>query len=754
MALDFKAVAAAALSVAPSLLTSWIGGRAHGREWKGERKANGGLGDSWCVNLDTGNWLHGAGNERGLDLISLYAALHHVDQLPALEAVAELIHIRPDSPPPINLAKAPVEAPAEEIPPDAPEIPTHREHGTPSAVYRYWHDFVVTRFDSARGKTFAQLTWRSGRWQWKAYPAPRPIYGRELLVKNPDAPVLIVEGERCADAARAVLKRYVVLTWAGGASNVRRNDWSGLADRDVLLWPDADKPGCDAMAILAQDIVATTKRVRIIQPNGQPDGWDIADAIAEGWTAAKIAEWAADRLKEVCATGARDTIPEPTPSAPEPPRTEASITSEASLPATPGSAIPPPAVSTLQTGTLADRDSSSSAVADWHSLNLDCGENGQPHATLANCSAILQYHNEFKGKIWLDTFREKIFTTLRGPTPVEWKDTDTRMATAYIQHKMRMSKFTSSMVNEAVMHAAECNPHNSLLEWLESIVWDGKERLDEWLCDCLGVEKSPYTIAVGNNWPISMVARALIPGCQVDTMVVLEGQMGKGKSSFLAALGGEWFEAVPQAIGEKDWLQAIQGVWLAEIPDMTGFSRREHSQILASITIRSDRFRSAYGRFVEDRPRKCVFAATSEQDDYLQETRGRRRFWPLRCTAIDLDALHICREQVFAEALLRYRRGIHWYDMPPETDAEQLDRASQDLWHDRVVEYCEAIYEDDERFGRRTLITSTNILKDAIDLPLAKQTDGEKRRIAKILTGAGWIQRRDAHGRFWKKVIR
>jgi predicted P-loop ATPase len=750
VALDFKAVAAAALSVAPSLLTSWIGGRAHGREWKGERKANGGLGDSWCVNLDTGAWAHFGGDAKGGDLISLYAALHHVDQVPALEAVAELIHMRPDSPPPINLAKAPKEAPAEEIPPDAPPAPRHHVHGAADAVYQYGYSFAVARYDLPEGKRFCQLTWRQGRWQWKGRAAPRQLYGAEIVIKNPEAPVLVVEGEKCAEAARAVLKRYAVVTWAGGASVVLQNDWAPLNGRDVLLWPDADAPGCQAMAQLATRLAGHARRVRVIQPDGQPEGWDIADAIADGWTASQIAEWAGAHLKEPVP---ERSIQELTPSAAIDVAARDSETpamGESPAIVTPG----PASLSTLQTGTLADRDSSSSAVADWHSLNLDCGENGQPHATLANCSAILQYHNEFKGKIWLDTFREKIFTTIRGPTPVEWKDTDTRMATAYIQHKMRMSKFTSSMVNEAVMHAAECNPHNSLLEWLDSLVWDGKERLDIWLCDCLGVEKSPYTIAVGNNWPISMVARALIPGCQVDTMVVLEGQMGKGKSSFLAALGGEWFEAVPQAIGEKDWLQAIQGVWLAEIPDMTGFSRREHSQILASITIRSDRFRSAYGRFVEDRPRKCVFAATSEQDDYLQETRGRRRFWPLRCTAIDLDALHTCRDQVFAEALLRYRKGIHWYDMPPETDAEQLDRASQDLWHDRVVEYCEAIYEDDERFGRRTLITSTNILKDAIDLPLAKQTDGEKRRIAKILTGAGWIQRRDAHGRFWKRVIR
>jgi predicted P-loop ATPase len=749
VALDFKSVAAAALAIAPALLSEWIGGRSHGQEWKGERRANGGVGDSWCVNLGTGAWLHGAGDERGGDLISLYAALHHIEQLAALKAVADLVGIREDRPVPLQVMQAPPEAAAEEIPPDAPPIPAHRLHGAPSAIYRYGFDFVVARFDTPKGKEFSQLTWRAGRWKWKSWPAPRQIYGADIVIKNPDAPILVVEGEKCAEAARAVLKRYAVVTWASGSQNVLKNDWSPLGGRDVLIWPDADVPGRKAASELAALLSKDAARVRIVDPDGQPEGWDIADAIADGWDARQIAEWAAERLQEV-PCGAN--VPAPAPVAAGELTTRDSKTPEMGESrdiATAGAASSP-----LPGGTVADRDSSISSVASWHGLNLDSGENGIPFPTLANCSAILQYHDNFKGKIWLDVFKEKIFTTLRGTAPSEWKDADTRAATAFIQHKLRLSKFTSGVVAEAVMHAAECHPRNSLVEWLNSLSWDGRPRLADWLCDSLGVEKSIYTVAIGHNWPISMVARAFSPGCQVDTMVVLEGQMGKGKSSFLKALGGEWFDAVPQAIGDKDWLQAIQGLWLVEIPDMTGFSRREHSQILASITIRSDRFRPSYGRCVEDRPRRCVFAATSEQDDYLQETRGRRRFWPLRCQAIDLDALLAARDQVFAEAVVRYRAGEDWYQMPPEADAEQLDRASQDLWHDRIVDYCENVYEESARAGQKMLLTSTNILRDAIDLPLAKQSDGEKRRVAKILTGAGWVQRRDKNCRHWKKIIR
>jgi putative DNA primase/helicase len=144
--------------------------------------------------------------------------------------------------------------------------------------------------------------------------------------------------------------------------------------------------------------------------------------------------------------------------------------------------------------------------------------------------------------------------------------------------------------------------------------------------------------------------------------------MGRGKSKFLEVLGGEWYGSLTRAIGDPDFLQEIQGLWLVEIPDMTGFGRREHSVILATITIRVDRYRPSYGRRAENRPRACVLVATSETDDYLSDTRGRRRFWPLRCNHIDLDVLASQRPQIFAEAVARYKAGASWHEMPEETD--------------------------------------------------------------------------------------
>jgi putative DNA primase/helicase len=259
--------------------------------------------------------------------------------------------------------------------------------------------------------------------------------------------------------------------------------------------------------------------------------------------------------------------------------------------------------------------------------------------------------------------------------------------------------------------------------------WDGTPRLRDWLCDYLGVARTEYTMAVAQNWLVSMIARAFKPGCQVDTMPVLEGMMGRGKSSALALLGGEWYAALPDAFGSRDFLQAIQGTWLVEIPDLAGFSKREHSHIIAIITNRSDRYRAAYGRWVEDHERQCVFAATSEKDDYLSDSRGIRRYWPLRISHIDLDALAKVREQLFAEAVIKYQGGAGWYDTPvEETRAAQIERRDDDPWTETVMAWC-CVQEE---------INVGDVLTSCLQIEKGRQTQIEKRRVASILRDAGW----------------
>lgn len=418
----------------------------------------------------------------------------------------------------------------------------------------------------------------------------------------------------------------------------------------------------------------------------------------------------------------------------------------------PKEGLPPSKITVLATErkkrAAAGPSISPDARATYEMLELARDKYGVPFPTLANASRVLQRHPEFKGRLWLDSFRQKVYHSWEGEARL-WTDADARRVTAWIQQQLELPKITLALMHEAALHAAEAQARNSLTDWLSALKWDGTERLDTWLADCLDVSRSPYNDRVARNWLISMVARAFKPGCQVDTMPVLEGPMGRGKSRFLEILADPWFAAIQIAFGEKDFFQAIQGRWLIEVPDMSGFSRREHTQILATITTRVDVYRKSHGRITEEHPRVTVFAATSETDDYLKDTRGRRRYWPLRCGHIDWSALEKQREQLFAEAVFAYRAGEHWHEMPEGTDAEQIERMEQDLWTEAILNYVDTLDPQVVGNSRKVVAVPSYILFYALKIELKDQTQAEKNRVAGVLQRAGWVASKIKGNRCW-----
>ena len=716
---EFDDLARLALDAATTLLPDFIGGRKQGHEWVGERTAKGGIGDSWSINLKSGVWRHFAGTEHGTDIISLFAAILHVTMGAAAEDIRRRLGLSPGMPLPRNtLPYQPPEEPeadCDPIPYDADPLKPHPAHGEPSHVHTYGQFMVVQRWDLPAGKHFSPWTWREGGWVNKAWPPPRPLYHLEYLAQYPDATVMVVEGEKCVDRASAVLEDYVVVSWYGGSQAWRLTDWEPLRGRSVLLWPDADEPGRKAAAQIAAHLHSIAGSVRVVNPNGAADGWDVGDAVEEGWEQERIREFVDQHVTS------KVEPPEPEPSAPEP--SAPIVTQEPS-----------------RLVTLAD-------------MGLECDDNQKPHPTLANASKILQAYEKFKGHIWFDDFRGAIYHTLHGPTPKRWTDAETRALTVNIQQQLKLAKFNTRIVEEGLRHAAECQRRNSLTEWLNSLVWDGTERLDTWLTDCTGAELNEYTLAVSRNWPIAMVARAYQPGCKMDNMPVLEGVSGLRKTQFLGILGGEWYKALSMQFGEKDFLQALRGAWLIEIPDMAGFSRADHGKVLAVITTATDTYRVPYGREPEDVPRTCVFAATSETEDYLSDMRGKRRYWPLRCRDINLDTLRQQRAQLFAEAVTRYREGAHWYDMPAEfTQQEQLARAEGDEWTESVLVNAERWWDEYKRSPIGNAITAKRLMVHALDVPIGQVTTGHCRRVTAILKANGYERKRDPGGFFiWIK---
>lgn len=310
--IDFERLGRELLSRADELVPAWLaGGKRSGHEWVcGD--LSGSPGRSLSVNLKTGAWSDFASEtDKGGDLISLYAAIHGLDQLGAARELAGDDHqggngvAVPRETPRQPKAEEPAPEPLLPAPVDAGEPPEPRR-GVLEARHEYRLPSgdlvgVIQRIRLTDGsKSFAQWRWSAaGEWVPRSMPEPRPLYGLQALAARPRDPVLIVEGERCADEAARVLPRYVVITWPGGSKAWKRANWQVLADRaQVDIWPDADEPGRKAAGGIALALFeAGIKHIRIVDPTGQPEGWDIADALSEGWTGDACLAWARERIR-------------------------------------------------------------------------------------------------------------------------------------------------------------------------------------------------------------------------------------------------------------------------------------------------------------------------------------------------------------------------------------------------------------------------------------------------------------------------
>ena len=290
--LDFASINAAALAACPGLLERWLPG---GKVERGEFVAlnptrSDGTPGSFKVNLKSGRWSDFATGDKGGDPISLCAYLRHHGQqgAAARELAAELGLAVPK--PNGSGSKQRRQWVAQARPPAGAAAPTFRHYklGKPTATWCYRDAggaplFHVARFDlAAGGKEVLPLTWCRATdggegWQWKAPPEPRPLYGLDRLATRPTDPALVVEGEKAADAAP--FADHVAVTSQGGSKAARKADWSSLAGREVVVWPDHDGPGrayADQVAELA--IAAGAKAVRVVAvPGDFPAGWDLAD---------------------------------------------------------------------------------------------------------------------------------------------------------------------------------------------------------------------------------------------------------------------------------------------------------------------------------------------------------------------------------------------------------------------------------------------------------------------------------------------
>jgi predicted P-loop ATPase len=301
-------------------------------------------------------------------------------------------------------------------------------------------------------------------------------------------------------------------------------------------------------------------------------------------------------------------------------------------------------------------------------------------------------------------------------------------------------------IRQALEAACEANQFDPICDYLASLRWDGRPRLDRWLTTYCGAEDTPLNRAIGRKTLIAAVRRPRRPGCKFDHMLILEGVQRAGKSSvcYTLAGGADNFSDLP-ILHENSQKQQEQlaGRWFYEIAELVGMPRAEVETLKGFLSRMNDRGRNAYGRFVKDQLRRGIFIGTTNDAEYLRDPSGGSRFWPVKVavvSAIDLDALTRDRDQIFAEAAHYEAKGeslIIPQELWPAAAAAQEARLMKDPWEDKLSGVQgEIVKGDGESWIER--ISTTNVLECYLHLLTIHMTDLNAKRAAVAMRKLGW----------------
>ena len=294
---------------------------------------------------------------------------------------------------------------------------------------------------------------------------------------------------------------------------------------------------------------------------------------------------------------------------------------------------------------------------------------------------------------------------------------------------------STSMVEEALLQIAHAHTFNPIADYLAGLKWDGKPRLDRWLIDYLGAEDTELVHAFGRLALIAAVRRVRHPGTKFDPIIVLEGEMGKRKSMAIEVMAGKenFSDQTILGVRDKEAQELTAGVWLYEIADLAGIRRAEVEHVKAFASRTCDRARPAYGHSRVDRPRTCIFFATTNDAQYLKE--ADRRFWPVRTSTINIEALRRDRDQLWAEAAQQEREGASIVLDPKlwgSASVEQQKREEVDPWDGILVDVVGTVEQEEER------VTTTDLLTQVLGIHPSKQRDIDYKRLGRCMRRLGW----------------
>lgn len=359
---------------------------------------------------------------------------------------------------------------------------------------------------------------------------------------------------------------------------------------------------------------------------------------------------------------------------------------------------------------------------DWQN-GLELDKSGRVKNTLHNLTIILENDPNLKGVVFnqlLDGMEIKGEVPWKHPSKF-WRDADDAQLISYVD--THYGTFSARNYDIAVTKVADDRAYHPIREFIESLPeWDKVPRVDTLLMDYLGAGDTAYVRAVTRKALCAAISRVLRPGCKFDSMLVLNGPQGVGKSTLIAKLAGEWFSDSLNLGDTKDKTAAekLQGYWILEIGELAGLKKAEVETLRSFLSRQNDIYRAAFGKRATPHLRQCVFfGTTNAESGYLRDTTGNRRFWPVKTPGSGKkQSWNLTHEeilQIWAEALVYVRQGEKLY-LSPEMDAlakdEQREAMESDEREGLVREYLDTLlperWAEMDLFERRNFLTGSD----------------------------------------------
>lgn len=363
-----------------------------------------------------------------------------------------------------------------------------------------------------------------------------------------------------------------------------------------------------------------------------------------------------------------------------------------------------------------------------------------PRRAYHNTAVFVAHHPEFAGR-W--SYDEMTGTPCLDDVP---------MAPEVVHHIRAQADcrlgYTppASDVDAAIVAAAKLRTFHPIRQYLRSLTWDGVPRLDTMARDYLGSDDPLHAVML-RKFMIGASARALWPGCKLDTALMLVGEQGLFKSTFFAVLGGKWHADSYIDITNKDGAMQLHSAWIYELSELENVvTETRESRLKAWITSTHDMFRAPYAKVSESKPRASVICGTTNRRQFLTDATGSRRFWIVPVDrVVPRDQLAASRDQLWAEAVRAADSGESWWlDSRIEHERENANKQfhEEDSWSEPITNFL----------SKPTITTTsiTEVLRDALALDVGKHDRRAQMRAARVLKDLGWTKRRDGAGeRHW-----